>query len=216
MQPIWKHIFRLLTIAIFIWAVPDMAMAQTEGDVYQDSDSTYYDNSGYSDYSEDSDYSDDSYSDDYDDYSDDYHWEIPCDHVGNWTYWQTLTYKGSMENYNKPAGTEGMVRFSDSCIEIDCTAMRLYFGVGSHLRITPELYRVFRDRADELFDVIEIRKGFGPHRGRYIIFIGQWTDDGHIRNTVQLICIPARVNGKRQLELPKNQRAWISDIELGR
>ncbi|MCQ2236646.1 MAG: hypothetical protein MJZ18_06575 [Bacteroidales bacterium] len=203
MQPLWIHIFRLLTIAIFIWAIPQQTIAQIEDNAYQNNDTTYYDS-----------YDDDSYYDDsYDDYTEEYHWEIPCEHAGNETYWKTLTYKGSMENYNKPAGTEGHVRISDSCIDIDCTAMRMYFGIGSHIRITPELYRVFRDRADEIFDVIEIRKGFGPHKGKIILFIGQWTDDGHLRNTVQLICIPVRVNGKRQFELPKEKRAWISPIE---
>lgn len=219
MQPKWKYILRLLYIAIFIWAVPHCVMAQTNDGVYEYNDTTYYDsyeNYGSPDESSEESYDEDSYYDDYDDYNEDYHWEIPCDHVGNWTYWQTLLYKSSLETYNKPFGAEGTIRFSDSCIEIDCSAMRMYFGIGSHQRITPELYRVFRDRADEVFDVIEIRKGFGPHRGRYIIFIGQWTDDGHLRNTVQLICIPTRVNGKRQLELPKAQRAWISEIEQNR
>lgn len=196
----------MLVIAIFCWALPVSAMAQTDDSDYYEEN---YDSSSSDEYSSDEEY----YYDDYDDYSEEYHYEMPCEHRGNSTYWQTLVYKSSLENYNKPLGSEGWVRFSDSCIEIDCTAMKMYFGLSTHQRVTPEYYRAFRDRADEIFDVMEIRKGFGPNKGKFVIFIGQATPDGHLKNTVQLICLPLRVDGKRQLELPPEMRAWISDIE---
>lgn len=101
MQPLWIHIFRLLTIAIFIWAIPQQTIAQIEDNAYQNNDTTYYDS-----------YDDDSYYDDsYDDYTEEYHWEIPCEHAGNETYWKTLNTKAAWKTTTSQQAQRGMCAY---------------------------------------------------------------------------------------------------------
>ena len=172
-----------------------------------ETDSTeYYDYNSYD--------SQDDYSDDYDwDYDDYYHYVEPCAHSGNQTYWETLQYKGSMSTYNHQVGAKGTIRFSDSCIEIDCTAIQMYFGIARYEMITKHYIRIYRSQADELYDVMEIRLGFGVNKGKYVIYLAKLGDDGNLQGTVQLICQPLRINGQRQFELPKEKRCFISKVE---
>jgi len=119
----------------------------------------------------------------------------PCEHKGSQDLWQVIGYREGLASWEKANPDKGTVRWSDSCVEIDCENMVLYFDVKKYVKVGPNFCKVYRENYDELFDYMEVRQGFGQYKEKYMIIMGKLDDDENIQNTVMIICRPMKRNG---------------------
>lgn len=119
----------------------------------------------------------------------------PCEHKGSQDLWQIVGFREGLASWEKSMPDRGTVRWSDSCVEIDCDNLVMYFGVKKYEKIGPNFFKVYRDSYDELYDYMEVRQGFGPHKEKYMILMGRLDEDGNIQNTAMVICKPMKRQG---------------------
>jgi hypothetical protein len=119
----------------------------------------------------------------------------PCEHKGTQELWEIISYRPGMSSWDRAEGTKGKIRFSDSCIEIDCHQLVLSFGVERYERRSARNFKVFRSNPDDLFDYMEVRPALGDSRGNYWVFLGRLDERGFIQGTVQLTCRPYKRAG---------------------
>lgn len=119
----------------------------------------------------------------------------PCEHKGSQDLWQVVGFREGLASWEKSTPDRGTVRWSDSCVEIDCENIVMYFDVRKYEKVGPNYFKVYREQYDELYDYMEVRQGFGQHREKYMIIMGRLDEDGNIQNTAMVICKPMKRNG---------------------
>lgn len=120
-------------------------------------------------------------------------WVIPCEHKGSQDLWQVIRYREGLSSWEKPVSDNGTIRWSDSCVEIMCNHMELYFDVKKYVKESQTSFKVFRESYDETFDYMEVRKAFGPDKNVYMIIMGKLDDNGNIQGAVQITCRPMKL-----------------------
>lgn len=121
-------------------------------------------------------------------------WVVPCEHSGSQDLWTIIRYREGLSSWEKPVPDNGTVRWSDSCIEIMCNHLELYFDVKKYIKESANSFKVFREQYDETFDYMEVRKSFGADKSLYTILMGKLDDDGNIQNAVQITCRPMKMS----------------------
>lgn len=113
-----------------------------------------------------------------------------CEHSGTQELWEVISYRPGMSSWDKTEGSNGKIRFSDSCIEIECYQLVLSFGVKEYDRQSSRNFKVYRSNPDDLFDYMEVRPALGIKRGFYWVTLGRLDDRGFIQGAVKLTCRP--------------------------
>ncbi len=120
-------------------------------------------------------------------------WVVPCEHSGNQDLWTVVRYREGLSSWEKSRPDNGTVRWSDSCVEIMCNNLELYFDVSSYVKDSQTSFKVYRAKEDDTFDYIEVRKSFGADKSLYIMIVGKLDEDGNIQNAVQITCRPMKM-----------------------
>lgn len=195
-------LYRYIYILLFAF-VAVAANAQddeySESDYNSNSDSEYnadynseYNSDSEYDYNSDSEYyynSDYDYSSDYD-YDQGYEYKQPCEHKGNIQYFQILRYKPGMSVYDKEIGAKGKITLSNSCLEIDCYHLTLYFCINERVDVSPRYIKLTRCEADDTYDYIEIRQKNLDYQPFYNFYIAKIDENGYMHNTIVFSCKP--------------------------
>lgn len=113
----------------------------------------------------------------------------PCEHNGSQMLWEVVSYRPGLTSWDKVEGSNGVIRFSDTCIEIDCYQLVLSFGVKEYDRQSDRNFKVSRSNSDELYDYMEVRPAYGK-RGYYWVHLGRLDERGYMSGVVQLTCRP--------------------------
>lgn len=115
---------------------------------------------------------------------------VPCEHHGNTDIWKIIRYREGLASWEKPVNDHGTIKWSDSCAEFDCYNLSMYFDVKKYQKKGPTSFCVYRESYDELYDYIEVFKGFGPDKDNFILIIGKVDEDGNVQNAIQIVAKP--------------------------
>lgn len=121
-------------------------------------------------------------------YSSDDGYTAPCAHKGNISIWKIVSFRPGLTSWDHDEGSSGYITFSDACVQIECYQLAITMEVERYERYSPDRFIIYCNKANEMFDYLELRRAMGNDRKLYWVYVGKMDENETMSNTVQISC----------------------------